>query len=121
MKQSSVFVSLFLFSAMVLGLFSFGLPHSAVQAAQASPTPQATDPQADCNASRTVQCERHSGDQCHTRPGIDPAWRAIERPDARNGGGGEFGRHSEGHESSAGARRCRQGYRDRPVCDRTDL
>ena len=43
MKQSSVYVSLFLFAAMVLGLFSFGLPRSAVQAAQASPTPQATD------------------------------------------------------------------------------
>ena len=54
MRQSSVFVFLFLFSALVLGLFSFGLPQSAVQAAQASPTPQAPDPQTDCNANRSI-------------------------------------------------------------------
>ncbi len=54
MKQSSVFVSLLLFSALVLGLFSFGLPRSAVQAAQASPTPQAINAEADCNPNRSI-------------------------------------------------------------------
>jgi hypothetical protein len=54
MKQFSNYAHLFLFSALVLGLFSFGQPRSAVQAAQASPTPQAQESQADCTASRTI-------------------------------------------------------------------
>ena len=55
MKQSSNYVSLFLFAAMALGLFSFVLPRSAVQAAHTSPTPEAPELQAECDASpRTI-------------------------------------------------------------------
>jgi uncharacterized protein len=54
MKQFSTYINLFLFSVLVLGFVSFGLPHSAAQAAQASPTPQAAESQANCNASRTI-------------------------------------------------------------------
>ena len=54
MKQYSYYGSLFMFAALVVGVFSFGLPRSAVQAAQASPTPPAPESQVECNASRTI-------------------------------------------------------------------